>query len=105
MFKKLTSAVNAQVNNVKTSGQPAAPLAPVNPPLGLNLKFCFPQEQVLEMKEKGIMSGSFTGDDFSIRTTSGMDVCKVKGKVMSISDRKGIYRLTILWLQNHGKIN
>ena len=74
---------------MKNSGQPAVPLTPVNPPLGLNLRYCFPDEQVLKMKEKGLMSGSITGDDFEITTASGMEVCRVKGKVMSISDRKG----------------
>ena len=34
------------------------------------------------------MSGSFTGDDFSITDVSGREICKCKGKVMSISGRK-----------------
>ena len=38
------------------------------------------------MKEKAF---SLTGDDFTVKTTAGMEVCKCKGKVMSISDKKG----------------
>lgn len=63
-------------------------LQPFNPPLGVLPEFCQPQPVTLKMKEKGKMSGSFTGDDFSITDTNGRDVCKCKGKVMSISGRK-----------------
>ena len=29
-----------------------------------------------------------TGDDFTIKTTAGVEVCRCKGKVLSISDQK-----------------
>ena len=38
------------------------------------------------MKEKAF---SLSGDDFTVKTVAGMEVCKCKGKVMSISDKKG----------------
>ena len=41
------------------------------------------------MKEKAF---SLTGDDFTIKTVAGMEVCKCKGKVLSISDKKGVSR-------------
>ena len=31
---------------------------------------------------------SLTGDDFTIKTTAGVEICKCKGKVLSISDKK-----------------
>ena len=62
-----------------------APLAPFNPPLGPNQQFCQPTEQTLQMKEKVF---SLTGDDFTVTTVSGIEVCRCKGKVLSISDAK-----------------
>ena len=47
-----------------------------------------PSMTLFKMKEKGLMGGSLTGDDFSITDVSGRTVCKCKGKVMSISRRK-----------------
>ena len=47
-----------------------------------------PQPVTLKMKEKGLMGGSLTGDDFSITDVNGREVCKCKGKVLSISSRK-----------------
>ena len=38
------------------------------------------------MKEKAF---SLTGDDFTIKTVAGMEVCKCKGRLLSISDKKG----------------
>ncbi|KAE9966180.1 hypothetical protein BLS_007183 [Venturia inaequalis] len=60
-------------------------LVPLNPVLGPNPKYCFPEPHVLQMKEKAF---SLSGDDFSIRTASGLEVCRCKGKVLSISDKK-----------------
>jgi uncharacterized protein YxjI len=37
------------------------------------------------MKEKVF---SLTGDDFTVKTTAGVEICKCKGKVLSISDKK-----------------
>ena len=65
-----------------------AAMQPFNPPIGVFSNFCQPHPVTLKMKEKGLMSGSFTGDDFSITDTNGREVCKCKGKVMSISARK-----------------
>ena len=63
-------------------------LQPFHPPLGVLPEFCMPQPVTLKMKEKGLMGGSLTGDDFSITDVSGREVCKCKGKVLSISGRK-----------------
>ena len=71
-----------------------APLAPFNPPLGPNVKFCVPQETTLHMKEKVF---SLTGDDFTVKTTAGVEVCKCKGKVLSISDKKSRLMSTPTW--------
>lgn len=65
-----------------------SPLRPFNPFLGLNPKYCLATEEILLMQERAI---SFTGDDFSIKTVNGIDVCKCKGKLMSLHQRKGIY--------------
>ncbi|KAK5196794.1 hypothetical protein LTR72_001787 [Exophiala xenobiotica] len=62
-----------------------APLAPFNPPLGPNQMFYQPNEQTLQMKEKVF---SLTGDDFTVTTVAGVQVCKCKGKVLSISGAK-----------------
>ncbi|KAL8791730.1 MAG: hypothetical protein Q9195_005667 [Heterodermia aff. obscurata] len=63
-------------------------LQPFHPPLGVLPEFCQPQPVTLKMKEKGLMGGSLTGDDFSITDVNGREVCKCKGKVLSISSRK-----------------
>ena len=63
-------------------------LQPFHPPLGVLTEFCQPQAVTLKMKEKGLLGGSITGDDFSITDINGREVCKCKGKVMSISGRK-----------------
>lgn len=63
-----------------------APLMAFNPPLGVHPQFYFPQENVLHMKEKAF---SLSGDDFTIKTANGTEICKCKGKVLSISDKKG----------------
>jgi uncharacterized protein YxjI len=42
------------------------------------------------MKEKAF---SLSGDDFTITTANGTPVCKCKGKVLSISDKKGKFIL------------
>jgi uncharacterized protein YxjI len=63
-----------------------APLLPFNPPLGPNPAYCFPDEITLHMKEKTF---SLTGDDFTVKTVAGMEVCKCKGKPLSLSHKKG----------------
>ena len=63
-----------------------APLQAFNPPLGPNLSHCHPEQVTLHMKEKAF---SLTGDDFTVKTTSGVEVCRCKGKVISLSDKKG----------------
>ncbi|MCJ1455981.1 hypothetical protein MMC28_006338 [Mycoblastus sanguinarius] len=62
-----------------------APLQAFNPPLGPNLSHCHPEQVTLHMKEKAF---SLTGDDFTVKTTSGVEVCRCKGKVISLSDKK-----------------
>ena len=65
-----------------------APLEAFNPPLGPVLAQCHPEAVTLHMKEKAF---ALTGDDFTVKTTSGLEVCKCKGKLLSISDKKGIH--------------
>lgn len=63
-------------------------LAPFQPPLGPqppNPAFYSPQTTTLQMKEKVF---SLSGDDFTVHTVDGLEVCKVKGKVMSFRDSK-----------------
>lgn len=65
-----------------------AALQPFNPPIGVLPNFCQPHPVTLKMKEKGKFQGSLTGDDFSITDINNNEVCKCKGKVLSISGRK-----------------
>ena len=67
-----------------------SPLAAFNPPLGPLLAHCHPEEVTLHMKEKAF---SLTGDDFTVKTVAGLEVCKCKGKVMSLSDKKGNFQI------------
>lgn len=63
-------------------------LAPVNPPLGPqppSPHLYSPEQSTLIMKEKVF---SLSGDDFTVRTVSGLDVCRCKGHVMSVRDSK-----------------
>jgi hypothetical protein len=62
-----------------------APLAAFNPPLGPLISQCHPEPVTLHMKEKAF---SLTGDDFTVKTADGLEVCKCKGKMLSISDKK-----------------
>ena len=63
-----------------------APLAAFNPSLGVHPQFCFPEEHILHMKEKAF---SLSGDNFTIKTADGKEICRCKGKVLSVSDKKG----------------
>nr|OQO26957.1 hypothetical protein B0A51_05956 [Rachicladosporium sp. CCFEE 5018] len=63
-------------------------LAPFQVPIGPqppNVAFYSPEPQTLQMKEKVF---SLSGDDFSVTTVSGIQVCKVKGKAVSLHDTK-----------------
>ena len=60
-------------------------LTAFNPPLGPLLSQCHPEPVTLHMKEKAF---SLTGDDFTVKTVAGLEVCKCKGKVLSLSDKK-----------------
>jgi len=66
-----------------------APFLPFNPPLGPNPAYCFPDEITLHMKEKIF---SLTGNDFTVKTVAGMELCKCKGKLLSLSNKKGTER-------------
>lgn len=63
-----------------------APLKAFDPPLGPTLSQCLPEPVTLHMKEKAF---SLTGDDFTVKTVAGAEVCKCKGKLLSLSDKKG----------------
>jgi len=63
-------------------------LAPFNPPLGPqppSTKLYHPQQVTLALKEKIF---SLSGDDFTVKTAEGLDICKVKGKAISLRDTK-----------------
>ena len=63
-------------------------LTPFNPPLGpqpANPHLYSPQPTTLHMKEKVF---SLSGDDFTIKTVDGHEVCKCHGKVVSARDKK-----------------
>ena len=62
------------------------PLVAFNPPLGPTLSQCHPEQVTLHMKEKAF---SLSGDDFTVKTVAGLEVCKCKGKILSLSDKKG----------------
>lgn len=65
-----------------------APLAPFTPPLGPqppNPHYYSPTQTTLHMKEKVF---SLSGDDFTVKTAEGMEVCRCKGKVLSVRDKK-----------------
>ncbi|CAK4033717.1 Hypothetical predicted protein [Lecanosticta acicola] len=62
--------------------------APAEPPLGPrppDPAFYAPQQVTLQMREKVF---SLSGDDFTVTTIQGMEVCKCKGKVMSLHGKK-----------------
>lgn len=67
----------------------AAPsLAPIQPPLGPqppNAKLYTPHQATLALKEKVF---SLSGDDFTIKTAEGISICKCKGKMISLRDKK-----------------
>jgi uncharacterized protein YxjI len=63
-------------------------ITPFNIPLGpqpANPAFYSPTPTTLQIKEKIL---SLSGDDFTIATTTGIPVCKCKGKVFSVHGTK-----------------
>lgn len=65
-----------------------APLAAFNPPLGpqpANAHIYSTTPQTLQMKEKVF---SLTGDDFTVKTVEGLEICRCKGKMLSARDKK-----------------
>jgi len=63
-------------------------LAPFNPPLGpqpLNAYLYSPKQVTLQMKEKVFR---LSGDNFNVKTTEGVDVLKIHGKMVSAHDKK-----------------
>lgn len=65
-----------------------ADLVPFNPPLGpqpARAPLYLPQPVTLVMKEKVF---SLSGDDFTVKTVDGADILKVKGKAISMRDKK-----------------
>lgn len=66
----------------------ATDLAPFSPPLGAQparAPLYLPNPVTLCMKEKVF---SLSGDDFTVQTVEGADILKVKGKVISMRDKK-----------------
>jgi len=69
-------------------------LAAFVPPLGPqppNALFYSPNQVTLQMKEKVF---SLSGDDFTVKTVDGHEVCKCKGKVLSLHDKKKFTDIT-----------
>jgi len=62
-----------------------AQLAPIQPPLGINLSYCVPKTTTLQMQEKAF---SLSGDTFHIRDENNQEVLQCQGQAFSISDRK-----------------
>nr|POE63401.1 hypothetical protein CFP56_04304 [Quercus suber] len=63
-------------------------LAPFNPPLGpqpANAHLYSNAPQTLQMREKVF---SLSGDDFTVKTVEGLEVCRCKGKVLSVHAKK-----------------
>ncbi|TKA80401.1 hypothetical protein B0A55_01890 [Friedmanniomyces simplex] len=63
-------------------------LSPCTPALGpqpVSAQLYSPNQTTLVMKEKVF---SLTGDDFTVRTVDGLDICKCKGKMVSAHDSK-----------------
>lgn len=63
-------------------------LTAFQPPLGpqpANNALYSPDQVTLQMKEKVL---SLSGDDFTVKTVDGMDVCKVEGKTLSLHSKK-----------------
>lgn len=63
-------------------------LTPFTPSIGPqppSTRLYHPNQVTLALKEKVF---SLSGDDFTVRTAEGLDVCKVKGKTFSIRDQK-----------------
>lgn len=72
-----------------TASAPAV-LQPVHPPLGIHPAYTSHAQPVtLVLKERVF---SFSGDDFGVTDTNGQVVVRCKGKVISFTDRKGVYR-------------
>ena len=63
-----------------------ASLVPFDPPLGLHGQYCSPALTTLVMREKYF---SWSGQDFTVRTTEGRLVLRCDAKAFSIRDRKG----------------
>ncbi|EMC91267.1 hypothetical protein BAUCODRAFT_320234 [Baudoinia panamericana UAMH 10762] len=63
-------------------------LTAFNPPLGpqpANAHLYSPHQVTLHMKEKVF---SLSGDDFTVKTVDGLEVCKCHGKMISARDKK-----------------
>lgn len=63
-------------------------LAPFNPPLGPqppSTKLYHPTQVTLALKERVF---SLSGDDFHVKTAEGLEICRCKGKALSIRDKK-----------------
>ncbi|KAM0751765.1 DUF567-domain-containing protein [Meredithblackwellia eburnea MCA 4105] len=67
-----------------------APLQPFNPPVGVHPHYCVQPPTTLVLKE----SGFFSGDDFSIKDSNGVDVVVCKGRAFTIGDRKEFHDST-----------
>ena len=63
-----------------------ASLQPFNPPLGLYPQHSAPIPTTLIMREKYF---SWSGQDFTVRTSDGRLVLRADAKAFSLSDRKG----------------
>lgn len=75
-----------------SSSAPVAALEPFNPPLGVFPRYAVPRETVLVLKERAF---TFSGDDFHIKDSNGVDVVICQGRAMSFKDQKGELRMAI----------
>jgi hypothetical protein len=90
MRRKLKSNSLYQIHGAmglfSSSAAPVQALEPFNPPLGVFPRYAVPRETTLVLKERAF---TFSGDDFHIKDSNGVDVVICKGKSLSFRDQKG----------------
>jgi hypothetical protein len=77
-------------NDVSRLNGPPPPLPPAPVPVGLVRSLCHPYEITLNMQEQI----GWSGDTFNIRDVNGQPTFIMKGKAMSLRQRKSKYNMT-----------